>query len=253
MGGSLNRERMKAAISRASSPEPGRRQLGRNSAFKRRVGIVAIAILGAACTSGPPPPEDEGARVREIQAWRADKDRMLKSAPDCDAVQPPAPCTPLLPPDRGAFTGLAYYDIDLAYRVPASLAIDPASTGAIIELPTSSSEMRRMRRIGTLKFTLRGTPLQLTAFAEESDRAVNQLFVPFFDQTSGTETYGGGRYLELPRTATGLYDLDFNRAYHPYCVYNPAYICPVPPRENRLQIAIRAGERLGAAAKSDGR
>src|SRR5438034_1354480 len=71
--------------------------------------------------------------------------------------------------------------------------------------------------------------------------------VPFVDLTNGTETYPGGRYLELDRTPTGIYDLDFNRAFHPFCYYNPKYDCPYPPRENRLQIPIRAGERMSAA------
>jgi uncharacterized protein (DUF1684 family) len=83
----------------------------------------------------------------------------------------------------------------------------------------------------------------LSAFAERSSR-VEQLWVPFRDLTTGIETYGGGRYLDLERTATGLYDLDFNRAYHPYCVYDTSWVCPYPPSENRLPVAIRAGERL---------
>ena len=66
---------------------------------------------------------------------------------------------------------------------------------------------------------------------------MRRLFVPFTDMTSGAETYKHGRYLELDRTPTGLYDLDFNRAYHPSCVYNPNYECPVPPKENRLAVA----------------
>jgi uncharacterized protein (DUF1684 family) len=84
----------------------------------------------------------------------------------------------------------------------------------------------------------------LTAFVEVDSPDVNRLFLPFTDVTSNKETYGGGRYLELNKTATGLYDLDFNRAYHPFCVFNPGFECPVPPRENRLMTAIRAGERL---------
>ena len=68
-----------------------------------------------------------------------------------------------------------------------------------------------------------------------------RLFVPFGDLTSGDTTYKGGRYLDLDRTPTGVYDLDFNLAYHPYCVFNPTYECPVPPRENRLPVAIRRG------------
>ena len=104
--------------------------------------------------------------------------------------------------------------------------------------------------MGTLAFTLAGTPHTLSAFAENSG-SVERLWVPFRDLTAGLETYGGGRYLDLDRTATGLYDLDFNRAYHPYCVYNPSYVCPYPPAENHLPVAIRAGERLPEPGKAD--
>ena len=75
---------------------------------------------------------------------------------------------------------------------------------------------------------------------------MRRLFVPFGDLTNGSETYPGGRYLELERTATGIYDLDFNRAYHPFCYYNATYDCPYPPRENRLAIPVRAGEKMNA-------
>ena len=81
---------------------------------------------------------------------------------------------------------------------------------------------------------------------------LGRLFVPFADLTNGDETYKGGRFLELDQTASGLYDLDFNRAYNPSCVFNVSYICPVPPRENRIAIAIRAGEKLPLDYKSHG-
>jgi hypothetical protein len=97
-----------------------------------------------------------------------------------------------------------------------------------------------------LGFTLGGSSYTLIAFVNADTDALNRLFVPFGDLTNSGETYHGGRYLELDRTSTGLYDLDFNRAYHPNCVYSPAWECPVPPRENRLPVAIRAGERLRA-------
>jgi len=168
-------------------------------------------------------------------AERAAKDRMFRTD---------ARMSPLLPEQRATFTGLPYYPFNAAYRVPASLTPDPAAGNLIIELPTSAQEMRRMRRVGTLRFTIAGTDLSLTAFADAETRSIDQLFLPFGDATSGTETYGGGRYLELPRTPTGLYDLDFNLAYHPYCVFNPSFVCPVPPRENRLAIPIPAGEKL---------
>lgn len=194
---------------------------------------LAVVVVAAACSSGPQPIDDT-AHDQEILAWRVAKDAMFKSSSD----------TPLMPDDVAKFTGLPYYPIDAAYRMPAVLRQNPAQPSLIIELPTSSSEMRRMQRVGSLSFNLKGTALSLTAFADEGDTAIRRLFVPFGDLTSGTETYGGGRYLELDRSSSGMYDLDFNRAYHPYCVYNVSYVCPVPPRENRLAVAIQAGERL---------
>jgi uncharacterized protein (DUF1684 family) len=113
-----------------------------------------------------------------------------------------------------------------------------------LEMDTSDGARRRMRRIGTLTFTVKGKRHTLTAFVDAKENDTRRLFVPFGDLTAGTETYPGGRYLDLDRMASGVYDLDFNRAYHPYCYYNPEYVCPVPPRENRLPVPIRAGEKL---------
>jgi uncharacterized protein len=115
---------------------------------------------------------------------------------------------------------------------------------AIMEVPTSTGGLRKMRRVAKLGFSLKGQPLKLSAFVEVGAPDLNHLFVPFIDLTSGTETYPGGRYLDLDRNATGLYDVDFNRAYFPYCYYSPTYECPYPPAENRLRVPIRAGERF---------
>lgn len=150
--------------------------------------------------------------------------------------------SPVPPEKRATFPPLPYFDIDPAYQVPAALSIAPGKE--VLELPTSTGLRRKMRRIGTLKFTLKAQPLTLSAFVDASTNDVRRLFVPFGDLTNGTETYAGGRYLDLDRTATGIYDLDFNRAYHPFCVFNAEFDCPYPPRENRLQVPVRAGERL---------
>ena len=79
---------------------------------------------------------------------------------------------------------------------------------------------------------------------EAGSQSFDRLFVPFTDLTSGSETYPAGRYLDLDRNRTGIYIIDFNRAYNPYCYYNPTYDCPYPPRENRLRVPIRAGEKM---------
>lgn len=204
------------------------------------VGILVTAAV-TSCTSGPPPPVDTRPYEEQVLAWRAAKDAQFRAGPG----------SPLLEADRAAFTGLSYYPVDPSFQVPAALVEDRSGPPVIILLATSLDTLRRMQKVGTLDFTLHGARLQLTAFADEGG-SVDRLFVPFGDRTNGTETYGGGRYLDLDRTPTGLYDLDFNRAYYPYCVYNIAYECPVPPRENRLDVLIRAGERSGPVAEGGG-
>ena len=194
----------------------------------------ALALLMvAACGSSEQPYPDE------IGAWRAEKDRFMRESSE----------SPVPDGERATFAPLAYFPIDLDYRVPA--ALKPTTAGElVIEMSTSTGQKRRMRRVGTLEFTLKGQSLALTAFVDASENDMRRLFVPFGDLTNGTETYPGGRYLDLERTATNIYDLDFNRAYHPFCLFNAAYDCPVPPRENRLKVPVRAGERLPSGGHS---
>ena len=199
--------------------------------FVAAAGVASA--LGTACTSGPGAPVTQSQSASVLQ-WRADKDAMFKASKD----------SPLLPDARASFTGLSYWPIDTAYRVPAGLTQERSGPPVVIQLQTSTDQKRRMQRVGTLGFTLKEQTYQLTAFVDLDTNDVNRLFVPFGDLTNNKETYGGGRYIELDRTPTGLYALDFNRAYHPFCVFNPSYSCPVPPRENRLQVAIPVGERL---------
>jgi uncharacterized protein (DUF1684 family) len=210
----------------------------RRSPGRLRHGLTMAAAgwlaLAAACTSGPPPPENTGDYEKTIQRFRQDKDEFLRT----DRQSPVALAA------RATFAPLAYYPVDPSLHIPAALAEDRSGPPVIIELPTSKDQKQQMRRVGTLRFTVAGTEYALTAFAEGETPIIDRLFLPFRDATSGGETYGGGRYLNLDRTPTGLYDLDFNRAYHPYCVYNYEYECPVPPRENTLPTPIRAGERL---------
>ena len=99
-------------------------------------------------------------------------------------------------------------------------------------------------RAAPLGFAAGGVERRLVAYTQVGPDATGELFVPFRDATSGGETYGGGRYLDLPVAPLGRYALDFNRAYHPYCVYSDAYSCPLPPAENTMALAVRAGERL---------
>ena len=193
--------------------------------------LVLLAVLFLGCEVKPEPGGD-------VATWRAEKDRFMRSNE-----------SPVPEDRRKDFPALSYFPIDAAYRVPASLTVgagpDRAGPKAeVLELPTSTGQRRQMRRIGTLRFTLQDRELTLAAFVDATENDMRRLFVPFGDLTSGNETYPGGRYLDLDRTATGIYDLDFNRAYNPFCVFNAKYDCPLPPRENRLPVPVRAGERL---------
>jgi uncharacterized protein (DUF1684 family) len=191
--------------------------------------LTAAAAAVAAC-SPPAKPYAE-----EIGAWHADKDRYLRESPD----------SPVPADRRASFPPLSYFAVNEEYRVPAALKV--IESDQVLQMSTSSGQPRKMRRVGTLEFTLKGQPLTLTAFVDATENDMRRLFVPFGDLTNGTETYQGGRFLDLDRTATGIYDLDFNRAYHPFCLFNPSWECPIPPRENRLTVPVRAGERLGDA------
>ncbi len=198
----------------------------RGSRFAIRCLTPFFLLLTVACTAKEVPYPDT------ISEWRATKDRFMQQSAD----------SPIPAERRASFPALSYFPIEPDYRVPASLTVDRSND--VLEIPTSRGERRPHNRVGKLSFTLKGQLLTLTAFVEVGQQDMSQLFVPFGDLTNGTETYPGGRYLELQRTATGIYDLDFNRAFHPFCYYNPSYDCPYPPRENRLSIPIRAGERM---------
>lgn len=182
----------------------------------------------AACSQPP----DYTATIAER---RAAKDEAFKAQPD----------NPVPPDKMAALIPLAYFPIDELYAVPASL--EPAAERTRLQVPTSTGKIRDIERVGTLRFMVKGQKMSLTAFHELDQPQVTRLFVPFSDPTNGVETYSAGRYMELDPTPTGIYVVDFNVAYHPFCYYNEEFDCPYPPKENRLEMPIRAGERLHQA------
>jgi uncharacterized protein len=207
-----------------------------------RIGWIATSVLlvaiAAACRSKPP--VDDATYVAAIASARTAKD-----ADFANSTESPVPENL-----KGKFLPLAYFSIDPAYSVPAML--EQTTERVVIKMPTSVGAQRDMRRVGVLHFSLKGQPMKLSAFVEVGSSSVDHLFVPFTDLTSGTETYPAGRYLDLDRNASGIYVIDFNRAYHPYCYYNPTFDCPYPPAENRLMIPVRAGERIKRAGEAGG-
>jgi uncharacterized protein len=176
--------------------------------------------------------------AQALAEFRAEKDSFFGSDPD----------SPIPTDERGsAFHGLRYYPPDLAYRVVAEVV--PFAEPEIVPLGSTTGDVRPQVRYAELQFTLDGRQHRLIAFKDpdvDPDEPAD-LFVPFRDTTSGAETYGAGRYLETEEHVHGDDDrhamLDFNLAYSPWCSYNPAYSCTLPPPENRLDVPVRAGER----------
>jgi hypothetical protein len=135
-----------------------------------------------------------------------------------------------------------WFDPDPAYRVEARLVHD-ASPREEIVLSTRGNR-RRGLRLGKLEFVLQGKPMALTALRLlEPGNDESAVSVFFRDATTGHESYEVGRYVDAEALGGDRYALDFNRAYNPTCVFSPLYNCPIPPRENVLPVAVRAGER----------
>jgi uncharacterized protein (DUF1684 family) len=169
-----------------------------------------------------------------VANFRAEKDEYFRLAHD----------SPIPHDARHDFPGLPYFPVDEALRFDA-LTLEPytGSEPTAFQIPTSVGKLRDAERAGVFRFELGGATQTLTGYSFK-DGGSESVFVPFLDGTSGTESYGAGRYLDLYPEDDGTYALDFNLAYHPSCVYDPRFSCPLTPAENRLPIRIEAGERL---------
>ena len=191
--------------------------------------------------------------VDAVEGFRAEKDHYFKHADG----------SPIPVAEREAFTGLPYFTVDPDLRFEGlELAPYAGSEPQRFQIPTSDGRLKPAHRAGTLRFELGGEPRSLAAYViddpsghvhadEETgheepghEEALPSVFVPFLDATSGVETYGAGRYLDIEPEEDGTYSLDFNLAYHPSCVYDIGFSCPLTPAENRLPLRIEAGERL---------
>jgi len=182
-------------------------------------------------------PENYETRLREE---REEKDRFFAEHP-----QSPIPAD-----EREAFDGLAYFPPDPDYRFELPLAEHGEKEPVSVE--TTQEGEQEYLRWGEFAFEVGGEAVALQAY--KSDPGEDRLWVPFRDDTSGEETYGAGRYLDLEaedRTAGGDWILDLNRAYNPFCAYSDAYECPLIPMENWLDIRIEAGERAYTGRQND--
>ncbi|RXK61903.1 DUF1684 domain-containing protein [Lacibacter luteus] len=141
---------------------------------------------------------------------------------------------------------LKFFPVSKQYRITASF--EKKENSAWFWMNTSGKEKKQYRVFGVLYFQLNDSLLTLQVYQSRnllsSEKYKDYLFIPFTDKTSGIESYGGGRYIDLVLSdiVNKTYTIDFNKAYNPYCAYTTGYNCPIPPQENDLQVAIKAGE-----------
>ena len=167
--------------------------------------------------------------MTELDDFRASKDAFYGSSPD----------SPLLPEQKHNFAGLNYYPE--APGLVFEVTPEPFEEPELIDMQTSTGESARYLRWAHVSLPLTGGTVQLTVFRDPGN---NSFFLPFQDGGRGVETYGAGRYVDVEALADRRLRINFNYAYNPYCAYNDGWSCPLPPVENRLNVPIRAGEKV---------
>lgn len=193
---------------------------------------LALAIIGIIFYSLNDSKPNNSKYLAELNKFRSEKNRSFRQSED----------SPLSTTQKAAFDSLKYYPGDATLIPHADVTRN--TTPDTILMQMSNNRTEKYLNWGVVKFTIGDAPQQLRMYLK-ANGTDSTLFIPFTDLTNGRETYGGGRYLDAirPKLNEPEITLDFNRAYNPYCAYDNQYSCPVPPAENRLQVAIPAGEK----------
>ncbi len=201
--------------------------------------LTILAAVGpAGCVSEAPGPLAMDDQEQEAWEIRLVEFRIDKNEAFMDSTQ-----TALRAQDLPGFEGLNYYypEKGLRYRLP----LEPVTGGRTVELTKRKGNTVSYVLKGKVTFAHEGKNHTLAVLGPADPKDGDYLWLPFYDATSGEETYGGGRYLDLELAADGTVEVDFNFAYNPLCDYNPEkYNCTLPPAENRLPFSVRAGEKL---------
>jgi uncharacterized protein (DUF1684 family) len=199
--------------------------------WRRRVAVLYADVRRLASIDPP----------SALALWRSERERLFRDHP-----QSPVPAA-----ERATFRARHFEpDPALRFEVVLEPAPPPAPGALALELPNSGADRLAFRRIGRVTVPFPAGERTLSVFWMEG--YAGGLFLPFRDATNGTETYGAGRYLiDAAKSADlggdpdrGTIVLDFNFAYQPSCAFDPKWACPLAPPENRLDLAIRAGERI---------
>jgi len=164
---------------------------------------------------------------KKLHTFRAEKNDYFRQSPH----------SPLTEEQRRTFGGLSYFPYNAALHL--ELLLDHASAGVPVVLDSTTATRQEYQRAGIVHFSVDGTAAAITLYRGSR----GDLFLPVRDATSGTESYGAGRYCEPEWLGQDRVLVDFNYLYNPYCAYNEGWSCPLPPPENWLRVPLRAGEK----------
>lgn len=202
------------------------------------LGVLAIGMLflfqGVPVARGEVGQEEIKSEEQRVAKWIKERDAFFKNHQR----------SPLSTKDKKNFKGLKYYPFNDQYVFCGTIEryiLHINNPKYYATFLTNKGTNKRYLRYGGFHFTLNGKQYTIEIFKSILS---DMLFVPFKDKTNGKETYEGGRYIDAEILADYKMVLDFNMAYHPSCAYNEKFICVLPPRENMLDIEIRAGEKL---------
>lgn len=151
--------------------------------------------------------------------------------------------SPLSKEEREKFLSLEFFPFDPDFRVKAEFLRTPNEVP--FAMPTTSGKKKLYVKFGELFFTVKKKEYKLNVYQSltlsQNKEYKDYLFLPFTDLTNGESSYGGGRYIDMRIPSGKIVELDFNEAYNPYCAYSGGYSCPIPPKENHLDIPVTAG------------
>jgi len=200
---------------------------------KNIIFVIAAAVVVISVIYSFKGSSDQSAYIDEIKKEREDKERFMLTSKESPFAANP-----------GDYTALSYYPPDPKYRIIADLT--PVQDKKMVLLATNDGKEQRFIEYAFAEFDLDGYHHKLLIL-EVADMGPfkGKLFFAFGDETSADETYGAGRYLDLEKVpGSTTITLDFNKAYNPYCAYTSNYSCPLPPSQNLLSVAIKAGEKI---------
>lgn len=197
-----------------------------NRWFLILIPILAILIYVSLPKSNPALAQSTLDSLASVESRKA-KDKNLKTAEDSPIA------------NKAQFSGLHYYPFNPAWSILFDIERNKKTEKIVLKM--TDGNLDSLILFGKISATIQGKLVSLLLYQHDS----GDFFIPFKDKTAPTETYGGGRYLELPLTnlKENQLNVDFNQAFFPFCAYNSTFACPIPPRENEIQIRVVAGER----------